>query len=101
MLFITHGIVALVGLAVGSFVNVLALRLLARETIRGRSRCPSCRRTLRWFELIPVLSYCMQRGRCRSCNSSISVQYPLIEVATAILFVALWVSVAGNIMLFL
>src|SRR3989338_2787376 len=94
-------IIFLIGLSVGSFTNVLALRTLSATSMGGRSRCPSCRKTLRWFELIPVLSYCVQRGRCRSCNSSISVQYPLIEVATAILFVALWVSVAGNIMLFL
>ncbi len=77
---------ALFGLVVGSFVNVLALRVPSGESIRGRSRCPSCKNTLRWFELLPVVSYLLQFGRCRHCRVHISLQYPLVEVATAVFF---------------
>lgn len=75
------------GTLVGSFLNVVTLRyspegrLFSRHDIGGRSHCPSCMRTLRWFELIPLLSFLAQLGRCRSCKAPLSVQYPLVEVA--------------------
>ncbi len=81
---------ALVGLAVGSFLGVVIRRSGAPSgMILGRSRCPSCRRTLEWFELLPVLSFLAQGGLCRSCRRPISLFYPAIEVITAVLFVAL------------
>lgn len=49
--------------------------------IGGRSRCPSCMRTLRWFELLPLISFVAQGGKCRSCRAPLSFQYPLVEVA--------------------
>ncbi|MGD8700386.1 MAG: prepilin peptidase [Gemmatimonadales bacterium] len=82
---------ALVGLAVGSFLNVCIYRLPAGGSLlRPPSSCPACKRRLRWFENIPVLSYVALRGRCRSCEARISLQYPLIELATA----AIWVGAA-------
>lgn len=75
-----------VGLTVGSFLNVLICRLPAQESIRGRSRCPHCTRTLEWFELIPVLSFLALKRKCRTCTRAISWQYPLVEIATALLF---------------
>jgi leader peptidase (prepilin peptidase)/N-methyltransferase len=79
---------ALLGLSLGSFLNVCVLRLPAgRSVFRPRSSCPSCGRTLRWFENVPVLSYVGLRGRCRTCRARISVQYPLVELATG----AIWV----------
>jgi prepilin signal peptidase PulO-like enzyme (type II secretory pathway) len=80
-------IFAALGLAVGSFGNVLILRLQSGESFGGRSRCMSCRRTLSWFELIPVLSYSYLLGKCRTCHAKISIQYPLVEAASALLFV--------------
>ncbi|MDP3964023.1 MAG: prepilin peptidase [bacterium] len=81
--------IGIFGLIVGSFLNVLAWRLPEEEgVVAGRSRCRSCGKTLAWFELIPVLSYIMQRGRCRSCQSHVSIQYPLVELTCALLFVA-------------
>ncbi|MEK7512961.1 MAG: prepilin peptidase [Patescibacteria group bacterium] len=74
------------GTTIGSFLNVATLRyqpegrLFSLADLRGRSRCPSCGTTLRWFELIPLLSFLALRGRCRSCGARISLQYPLIEL---------------------
>jgi leader peptidase (prepilin peptidase)/N-methyltransferase len=73
------------GLIFGSFINVLVLRRGAR-TLGGRSECLSCAALLAWYDNIPLLSYVLLRGRCRMCASRISVQYPLVEGATAALF---------------
>ncbi|MBM3271812.1 prepilin peptidase [Candidatus Kaiserbacteria bacterium] len=73
---------SLFGAIVGSFLNVVALRHGARG-LGGRSACYSCARQLRWFELVPVVSWIALRGRCRTCGSSISIQYPLVEATTA------------------
>lgn len=76
------------GLIIGSFLNVLILRTGVRA-LDGRSACMSCGATLRWYDLIPVFSWIYLRGRCRSCGSRISPQYPLVEATTALLFAAL------------
>lgn len=75
-----------VGLTFGSFGNVLVCRLPVRQTLRGRSRCPCCNRSLSPQELIPVVSYVVLRGRCSTCKEPISCQYPLVELASAIVF---------------
>ncbi len=75
---------AILGLALGSFLNVCILRLPAdRSILRPRSACPRCGHALSWYENIPVLSYLTLRGRCRSCHARISGMYPLVELATA------------------
>jgi len=82
--------VATLGLIIGSFLNVLILRLnTGRSVIKGRSQCFSCGHKLRWYELVPVVSFVLQHGRCRSCKSRISWQYLIIEISTSILFVLL------------
>jgi leader peptidase (prepilin peptidase)/N-methyltransferase len=81
------GFVFLLGLSIGSFLNVVGLRFLAEESIRfPASHCPHCQALLRPIDNIPVLSYLLLGGRCRSCKADISLQYPLIELATALLF---------------
>ncbi|OGY98322.1 MAG: hypothetical protein A3A43_00810 [Candidatus Liptonbacteria bacterium RIFCSPLOWO2_01_FULL_56_20] len=81
------------GAALGSFLNVIAVRydpdsfLLSRRVVGGRSHCPFCRRHLRWFELIPVVSFLIQRGRCRTCGHGLSIQYLVVEVLTGAIFV--------------
>ncbi len=76
-------IAAIIGLCMGSFFSVVLTRLGREEGIvRGRSRCPSCRLPLRWFELIPFVSFIIQRGRCRRCRGRISWMYPLVELAS-------------------
>lgn len=75
------------GLAVGSFLNSVVYRLETKESIiKTRSYCPYCKKTLSWFELIPLMSFILQRGRCRKCHKKISLQYPLVELTTGILF---------------
>jgi leader peptidase (prepilin peptidase) / N-methyltransferase len=88
---LTTALVALVGAAVGSFLNVCILRLPAkRSVVTPGSHCPHCNRALRWYENLPVVSWILLRARCAGCGHRISVMYPLVEVATAITFVAAW-----------
>lgn len=76
------------GAIIGSFVNVIVLRFGFQESPRHRSSCQGCASPLHWFELVPIISFIVLRGRCASCGSSISVQYPMVEIGTAILFTA-------------
>ena len=77
------GVAAMVGLAFGSFSTLAIHRWPAGESlVSPRSHCTSCSRTLRWFELIPVVSWIVQRGCCRRCGASVSVRYPLVELAS-------------------
>jgi leader peptidase (prepilin peptidase)/N-methyltransferase len=77
-----------VGLMVGSFLNVCIYRIpQGRSVVHPGSCCAVCDRPLAWFENIPVISYVVLRGRCRTCNSGISIQYPLVELMTAAVFV--------------
>lgn len=73
------------GTVIGSFLNVVVLRFQV-TSIGGRSRCQACNYQLRWYDNIPILSYLLLRGRCRSCGTGLSVQYPLVELTTGVLF---------------
>src|SRR5438876_7988460 len=75
------------GLLVGSFLNVVVHRMGRRESIVSPgSRCPSCGTPIRARDNVPVLSWLLLRGRCRDCGEPISGRYPLVELATALLF---------------
>lgn len=76
----------LLGIIVGSFLNVVILRLNSGKGIGGRSMCFSCSKNLSWYELIPVVSFIALNGKCRSCKSRISFQYPFVEILTGTLF---------------
>ena len=79
------------GAVIGSFLNVVIYRLpLQKSIVWPSSACPHCARELMWYENIPVLSYLALRGRCRTCGAGISVQYPLVEALTAIMFALAW-----------
>jgi len=79
--------VIILGLAVGSFLNVVILRIQkGTSPWKGRSACTTCQTPLTWKDLIPVLSYLTLGGYCRYCKEKISFQYPLVEIATALLF---------------
>jgi leader peptidase (prepilin peptidase)/N-methyltransferase len=83
------GLAALFGLLLGSFLNVCIVRWGAepkQSIVRPRSRCPHCGYEIRWYDNVPVVSWLLLRGRCRGCRAPISMQYPLVELATA----ALW-----------
>jgi leader peptidase (prepilin peptidase)/N-methyltransferase len=77
------------GAVIGSFLNVCILRWGAepkQSVVRPASRCPTCGRGLRWSDNIPILSWLLLRGRCRGCREPISVQYPLVELATGLIW---------------
>ncbi len=76
------------GLIIGSFLNVLILRR-GKQSVSGRSACPSCGHILRWYDLIPVLSWFLLKGSCRDCGHPISIQYPLVEALTAVVFLVI------------
>lgn len=75
-----------VGLIMGSFLNVVALRLKDGETLMGRSYCYACGHQIRWYDNIPVVSYLWLRGKCRDCGISISWQYPAMELVTGMVY---------------
>lgn len=81
-------LLTLLGLAVGSFLNVCIYRLPLRESLASPpSRCPACGYELRWYDNIPVVSYVLLGGRCRTCRARISLRYPIVELLTMGLFV--------------
>ena len=78
----------LFGLAVGSFLNVVIDRLaLGKSILIGRSHCDHCKKTLLWYDLIPVLSFFILGRKCRFCHKKISWQYPIVENITGVLFI--------------
>jgi leader peptidase (prepilin peptidase) / N-methyltransferase len=80
-------ILAVVGLVVGSFLNVCIHRLPLGQSLNSPpSRCPHCDDRLRWFDNIPVVSYAILGGRCRKCRARISIRYPIVELVTMGLF---------------
>lgn len=83
-----YTLVFLYGIMIGSFLNVCILRIPAGESIvTGRSHCDQCKKPIRWYDLIPVISYLILRGRCRYCKTKLSIQYPMIEALNGILYV--------------
>ncbi len=79
------------GLVIGSFLNVVILRTVSGESIVfPASKCPKCQTPLKWYHNIPVLSYICLRGKCAFCHEHISIQYPIVELLTGLLFVGLF-----------
>src|ERR1035437_10194414 len=75
------------GLFFGSFLNVLVDRIPRSENfIKGHSHCEFCNKTLKWYDLVPVLSFVLLQGKCRYCKHSLSLFYPIIEISTGLLF---------------
>ncbi|PIY78427.1 MAG: prepilin peptidase, partial [Parcubacteria group bacterium CG_4_10_14_0_8_um_filter_35_7] len=75
------------GLCIGSFLNAVIWRLHRKESFfKGRSYCPKCRHSLGARDLIPLLSFLLLKGKCRYCKEKISWQYPVVELATGLLF---------------
>lgn len=90
-------IAGILGLVVGSFLNVVVYRVPRRMSLlRPGSSCVSCGTPVRWFDNIPVVSWIALRGRCRRCGSRISARYPLIELGTGALFVLLSLALAPH-----
>lgn len=86
-------ILATLGLVVGSFLSCVTYRIpRGISFIKGRSFCPNCKHPLVWYDNIPVLSYLLLKGRCRYCKAGISIRYPLLEILTAVVFAAFYIS---------
>src|SRR5262249_33273790 len=84
-------IVAEFGAVIGSFLNVCIYRIPRdASVVWPASACTVCRRSLAWFENIPIVSYAALGGRCRTCRTPISIRYPIIEALTAAMFAAAW-----------
>ena len=103
MQLILYSYLAIIGLCLGSFLNVLADRLSMQQSILGRSHCDHCRRTLNWRDLVPLVSFLWTRGKCRRCHKKLSWQYPAVEMLTAASYVLAWmyaphVSLVGHIL---
>lgn len=89
-LWYLYGVTAALGLILGSFLNVVIHRLPREMSlVRPPSHCPACGQPVRWYDNLPVLSWVMLGGRCRSCRAPISIRYPLVELAAAALLVAM------------
>jgi leader peptidase (prepilin peptidase)/N-methyltransferase len=81
----------LMGLAIGSFLNVVIHRVPKKESlIKSGSKCPGCGARIKWYDNIPVLSYVVLLGKCRSCRMPISFRYPTVEILTALLWFAVF-----------
>lgn len=81
------------GLIIGSFISALSWRYPRNISIaKGRSICPHCKKTIAWFDNIPLFSYFLLGGKCRSCHKHISLRYPFIELATGLGFAYIWLS---------
>ncbi len=88
---VTTIIAACFGAVIGSFLNVCIYRLpIGTSVVWPSSACPSCRRKLAWFENIPMLSYAVLGGRCRTCRVPISLRYPVVELLTSLMFAGAW-----------
>jgi len=87
----------LLGLFTGSFLGVLVDRIPHKKSfIKGRSYCDNCKKNLAWFDLIPVVSYVLLKGRCRYCHVKLSVFYPIIEITAGIMFALTYIFVISN-----
>jgi leader peptidase (prepilin peptidase)/N-methyltransferase len=91
----------LLGACIGSFLNVVIYRLpLGQSLVSPPSRCPKCGYQLRWFDNIPIVGWSLLGGRCRKCKNAISIQYPIVELITALLFVlVVWITPPGPLMI--
>lgn len=88
---ISYLISIIAGLTVGSFLNVLILRFDELKTVvKSRSRCPHCKKEIKWYDLVPLLSYVLLNAKCRYCKKPISIQYPIVEGLTAVTFALIY-----------
>lgn len=91
LLLIVVMFVFIVGLCIGSFLNVVILRAFSNESISfPGSKCPKCQKPLKWYHNIPLLSYAILKGKCAFCHEKISIQYPIVELLTGLIFVLIF-----------
>lgn len=86
----------IMGLFLGSFFNVVGIRVPEKTSLMGRSNCPSCGHQLGWLELFPIIGYVAIGGKCKHCKKPVSIKYPLMELLTASLFLVSYVFFGEN-----
>jgi leader peptidase (prepilin peptidase)/N-methyltransferase len=90
MIFTMHSLAIMfffvLGAIIGSFLNVVIFRYGTGRGVNGRSKCLSCAAKLKWYQMVPILSYLVLRGRCAACRTQISAQYVCVELFTAVIF---------------
>jgi leader peptidase (prepilin peptidase) / N-methyltransferase len=93
-------VAAVFGACIGSFLNVVIYRLpLGQSIVSPPSQCPKCGYRLKWYDNVPIFGWLLLGGRCRTCKNPISIQYPIVELVTALLFVlVVWLTPAGPLM---
>lgn len=90
MTFILTIIFFILGTIIGSFLNVVIFRFNTQRSFGGRSGCMTCQHKLSWYELVPLVSFFTLRGRCRNCKAKISIQYPIVEFVSGLIFAGLF-----------
>lgn len=98
---------AVLGAAIGSFINVLVARLpVGQSPVRPRSSCPACGAFIAWYDNVPIVSWLVLRGHCRRCGTRISIQYLLVEVGTALMWLGIawlygpsWLGLRGAVLI--
>lgn len=96
-MLLTSIIIFIIGLLIGSFLNVVIYRMNDLHSVLAtRSHCPHCKKEIKWYDLIPFVSFIILKTKCRSCGKPISWQYPLVELGTAILFLCIYLSFGLN-----
>ena len=90
MIIIFAAIFFILGLIIGSFLNVVVYRMNTSRSLGGRSACMFCKHVLSWYELVPLFSFMALRGRCKNCKTKIAFQYPAVEFITGLLFAILF-----------
>ena len=91
-MWLTYIVTFIFGACIGSFLNVVIIRWREGRSLRGRSSCPHCQKSINVFDMIPIVSFFLLRGKCRHCGKKISWQYPLVEFFTAALFTFVYYS---------
>lgn len=90
----------ILGTVIGSFLNVVIYRMHTGRSINGRSHCMTCGAYLKWYDLLPLVSYVSLRGKCRNCRAHIPSRYFIIELITGLTFILLWLHFQNNLLLF-
>jgi leader peptidase (prepilin peptidase)/N-methyltransferase len=93
---IVYTYIFLMGLFLGSFYNVVGIRIPEKRSLWGRSECPNCGHKLGWLELFPILGYIAIKGKCRECKGQVSIKYPLMELLTASIFLLSYIFFSEN-----
>jgi len=88
--YLLYTFIFLLGLCLGSFLNCVIYRLESEKSLNGRSFCPRCKHKLSWQDLFPVFSFLFLKGKCRYCREKISIQYPLVEFITGLIFLVIF-----------